>query len=956
MSRRRRRHQHSRQPTTRGLEPLEPRRPLSASALVALSGDWNADGTDSVGYFSPASGEFFVRNDNSAGFADLGLRFGPKNSSLRPIAGDFNADGFDTVGLYDPAGGTFFINNTMSSGAADVTFRFGPKGADLIPLAGNWDGVGGDTVGLYDQTTGKVYLKNTLSPGAADLAFSYGPDNNDWLPVAGDFDGDLIDTLALYNQQAGKFFLKNSNASGPADVVARYGPKNNDWAPLAGDWSDPPLGVDGLALREPTTGVIYQRNDVTSIPGAADQAFYVVASTDDASPSAGAAAAGSVVPAVIPTFPQLTEDDVKKLLELAGQASASDDAIIAVVDRQGQILGVRVEPGVDAGLQADPEKLVFAVDGAVAKARTAAFFANDDAPIISSRTIGFISQTTVTEREVNSNPNTLVDTLRGPGTVARIGKGGHFPPQVRETPPVDLFNIEHTNRDSIIHPGPNLVREGGLGDDILLPNRFNVPGAFIPADHEVAPPESFGFDEPVLLPGVAGQRTQARGIGTLPGGVPIVLREDPNDPNSPAHVVGGIGVFFPGPDGFASFEQGFVPGYVQSEAQRINAPRVLEAEWIAFAATSAISGALPADLQSQFDTAGVDTDRFAFPSADAIGTVRLDLVGIKLETLGPHPDGVTFNVSGLETVLEIGRSLTRVPAVADGSQDLFVNVDAALIPVKYLAGEAVPEGWLVLPHDSPIGDMTAAEVEKLIVDGIAQANETRAAIRLPLGNRTKMVLSVADTAGNVLGLFRMPDATYFSIAVAVAKARNTAYYADATAIQAIDRVDVNPGGPLLDPGVAFTNRTFRFLAEPRFPSGVELSAPGAFSVLNDPGFAIDPRTGVVGVENAGPPAPASSFTSVVGFNSFNPGSNFRDPDDIANQNGIVFFPGSTPLYRDGGLIGGYGISGDGVDQDDVVTFIGAQDFLPPATVTRADQVFVNNVRLPYQKFLRNPEG
>src|SRR4029079_19213628 len=36
-------------------------------------------------------------------------------------------------------------------------------------------------------------------------------------------------------------------------------------------------------------------------------------------------------------------------------------------------------------------------------------------------------------------------------------------------------------------------------------------------------------------------------------------------------------------------------------------------------------------------------------------------------------------------------------------------------------------------------------------------------------------------------------------------------------------------------GLAFTNRTFRFLAEPRFPSGVDGSLPPVFSILTDPG-------------------------------------------------------------------------------------------------------------------------
>jgi len=48
-----------------------------------------------------------------------------------------------------------------------------------------------------------------------------------------------------------------------------------------------------------------------------------------------------------------------------------------------------------------------------------------------------------------------------------------------------------------------------------------------------------------------------------------------------------------------------------------------------------------------------------------------------------------------------------------------------------------------------------------------------------------------------------------------------------------------------------------------------------------------------------------------------------------------------------------GVSGDGVDQDDYVAAGGAAGFEAP-TQLRADQVLINGVRLPYQKFPRNP--
>ena len=69
--------------------------------------------------------------------------------------------------------------------------------------------------------------------------------------------------------------------------------------------------------------------------------------------------------------------------------------------------------------------------------------------------------------------------------------------------------------------------------------------------------------------------------------------------------------------------------------------------------------------------------------------------------------------------------------------------------------------------------------------------------------------------------------------------------------------------------------------------------------------------------------------------------------------GSYFFPGSTGLYRNGNLIGGLGVSGDGVDQDDYVTSAAAAEFQAPANL-RADQIFIRGVRLPYFKFPRNP--
>jgi len=648
--------------------------------------------------------------------------------------------------------------------------------------------------------------------------------------------------------------------------------------------------------------------------------------------------------------PQLKATEIKQILDRASAATSSDDAIITIVDRAGTILGVRVEDGVTAPNDA---VLSFMIDGAVSKARTAAFFSNGDpvngtATPLTSRTVRFLSQSTITQREVEANPNSADPTLQGPGFVAPIGLGGHFPPGIMQTPPVDLFAIEHTNRESIVHPGADGVRDfsfaaggitdivpGGGADDLILAGRFDIDvtnPAIVPAGQEAAliAPESYGF-----ISGRAPTQ-QSRGIATLPGGLPIF--RDSNADGTGDTLVGAIGVFFPGTEGYATFEQGFIAGIGQTETDRTNAAKVLESEYIAFAAIGGSIGAEALGARGAIigDIAGVA------PVADIdLPFGRLDLVGITLEIVGPIPGTV-----GVASLLQTGNALgpgtvngTDQP-IDFGPDNTANNGDEAL----YRDGTAVPFGWLVTPQSSAVDpNLTAARVEQLITQGIEGASAVRAAVRLPFGNRTRMVLAVADRSGEVLGLFRMQDSTIFSIDVAVAKARNTAYYADATALQGVDQV--------VTPGTAFSSRTFRFLAEPRFPSGVDRSTPPVFSILNHPN--INPAT----AENIGAPSAASTFTSVLGYDAFNPNTNFRDPSNVEHQNGVVFFPGSTPIYVGSQLIGGYGISGDGVDQDDVVTFIGAQGFLPPvAGVTRADQTFVNGVRLPYIKFLRNPFG
>src|SRR5262249_18046893 len=111
-----------------------------------------------------------------------------------------------------------------------------------------------------------------------------------------------------------------------------------------------------------------------------------------------------------------TAAEVTNIVAAAAAAVSTDTLVIAVVDRQGKVLGVFHKAGAPAGALSlgNFSKMENADDVAVELARTGAFFSNNQAPR-TSRTIRFIS-------------------------------GIHLPPGVRNQPPADLYGIENTNR------------------------------------------------------------------------------------------------------------------------------------------------------------------------------------------------------------------------------------------------------------------------------------------------------------------------------------------------------------------------------------------------------------------------------------------------------------------------------------------------------------------------------
>lgn len=280
------------------------------------------------------------------------------------------------------------------------------------------------------------------------------------------------------------------------------------------------------------------------------------------------------------------------------------------------------------------------------------------------------------------------------------------------------------------------------------------------------------------------------------------------------------------------------------------------------------------------------------------GNVFID--GIRLPFLGPDLK-LTFNNDGLPTGVE------RLEGTTSGA----ASGEYALAPQN---GGCAPNGYLVGPL--PGSQLTRDEVDGIVQRAVAKAKRTRAAIRLPLNSYARMAISVADLDGTILAIYRMPDATVFSIDVSVAKSRNVIWFTQSGDLAGVPK------------GTAVSNRTIAFGSQPFFPSGID---SGVFN-----------------------PAPGPFYASIFLNDLANPCSQGSQPKN-ANQNGVVFFAGSSPLYRGTSLIGGLGVSGDGIEQDDYVTLAGAGQFAPPPELW-ADRIKSGGVRLPMFKFPRHPEG
>jgi uncharacterized protein GlcG (DUF336 family) len=296
-------------------------------------------------------------------------------------------------------------------------------------------------------------------------------------------------------------------------------------------------------------------------------------------------------------------------------------------------------------------------------------------------------------------------------------------------------------------------------------------------------------------------------------------------------------------------------------------------------------------------------------------------------------------------------SVDRDPGVTfDASSGAFQNVPVVAAEIRTFSG--VP-GEVNIPLIDGVepppaeGGLAKADLERILEQAVATADATSAGIRLPRGSGVRVHIVVVDARGNLLGGFRMGDGTLFSFDVAAQKARTAAFFST-------DQF-------------AASARGIGFLAQPFFPPGLDGTEPGplarlrdlvnrglvtiedppSFTTINPPPDApsdgrADRNPLVPGVQSiddyAGLVAPAMAvvddfrarLAATAGFTPLADEPAAATPFVSPGlQSGMQTFPGGVPLYKSGRLVGAIGVSGDGVDEDDLVAFAGAVGFEPP---------------------------
>lgn len=606
------------------------------------------------------------------------------------------------------------------------------------------------------------------------------------------------------------------------------------------------------------------------------------------------AAATNPAATVDNTSPNLTEDDVNNVvLQAVNEATArGKPATIAVVDRVGNVLTVTQMAGAPTDITITSNRGV----------TTGLENPSIVPPGIVPTTMAAIAKA-LTAAYLSSNGNAF--TTR---TASQIVQE-HFNPTVRETPAGPLFGVQFSQ---------------------LSCSDFNTLSAATAGTANAGPhrsPLGFSADSgglPLYKNGVL-----AGGIGVMTTATysldlnPFDIDRDDDE------FVALAGQF------------GFTP---QSQIIASNIAvngitlRYTDATSADLAATVSASGSFtPATVQGYF----------AGPASGHTAIAGLTY-GSSDGASGVAPDGA------LGSQLYPGTTTTAY-VFTDGAGNVLYAPTAGKAPT---GGQAI----------------TADEAKAIMTSALNVAFSARSAIRIPTNSFAQVTVTVVDLDGNVLAQARTPDAPVFGADVSRQKARSAVFFSrtdaattitniaaaspstsDGTFADYIRRSQTLVGSKVFSDGTAWSEVAIGDISRPFYPDGIDGNSPGSLSLpfqnwsVFSTGLQLDLVAAdiVNGIKTGAHPAAGCAATGTGGAAVLPTVSGGKT--QLAN--GLQIFSGGAPIYRGSVLVGGIGVSGDGIQQDSLIANQGLQNGASglgnaPASI-RADRLAPEGVHLRY---------
>ena len=213
-----------------------------------ITGDWDGNGTTTAGLacYTDTGWTWYRTNTNgSSGSQSFGWG-GTARAFCAPITGDWNGDGTTTIGLACPESGGWTWYRTNTNGpSSSQSFGWGAATATTTyPITGDWNGDGTTTVGLATHTSNgwRWQQTNFNAPSGESANFGWGAATlTTAIPITGDWNGDGTTTVGLATHTSGGWIWRHTNfntSSGGWNYGWGGGTLSPQYhSPITGDWN-----------------------------------------------------------------------------------------------------------------------------------------------------------------------------------------------------------------------------------------------------------------------------------------------------------------------------------------------------------------------------------------------------------------------------------------------------------------------------------------------------------------------------------------------------------------------------------------------------------------------------------------------------------------------------------------------------------------------------------------------